>query len=131
MNGSSNSKESAIRIAKIVILVSILITMPFINIGRNSADPVISDNLDSTKTTRWDFQNADNYTEQNVTLGGGMAALELSNGSWLETDYSDFSLGWTDANTTIGPDGNVTLKGNVSNLIDNGDFSALGNWNFV
>ncbi|MCK5548106.1 MAG: hypothetical protein KAI64_03770, partial [Thermoplasmata archaeon] len=116
---------------EIAVLVILLGTMPFLNIGRNSADPSIDDHLDGTKTARWNFQDPANYTSENVTLGGGTVELAQTGGSWLETDYSDFNQGWNDTNSTLTPDGNITLLGNESNLITNGNFSTPGDWNYV
>jgi hypothetical protein len=75
--------------------------------------------------------DAQDYSGENVTIASGEGVLNLTDGIWIDTDYSDFMGGSLDPNTTVSTDGYVTLLGDNADLIGNGNLSSGFDWNFM
>jgi hypothetical protein len=83
------------------------------------------------RTATWTLDDPGYYTSENLTFQGGGANLSLDGYSWNETTSSDFSDGSWDDNVTITSDGNLTLKHDDTNLVQNGDFSTGSDWGYA
>src|SRR5437867_5896870 len=114
----------------IVVVALLLIGSIFVSF-RALADPAVNDNLNGTKTARWDFWDPANYTTSNVAMSPGNLTLASTPGSWPQTSDLDFTANGTPDPTIRIVNGSIRLAGNEANLVANGDFSQASNWTWT
>jgi hypothetical protein len=94
-------------------------------------EPLITDIGSWRRTANWTLDNPGYYTTENLTFQGGDVDLALNGYYWNESTPGDFSDGTWDDNITITSDGNLTLKHDDTNLVQNGDFSTGSDWGYT
>src|SRR5437867_5421576 len=114
----------------IVVVALLLIGSIFVSF-RALADPAVNDNLNGTKTARWDFWDPANYTTSNVAMSPGNLTLASTPGSWPQTSDLDFTANGTPDPTIRIVNGSIRLAGNEANLVANGDFAQVSNWTWT
>ena len=124
-----NLTRKAIHLLVLIVVVQSIMA-GFSNRPVSGQEPVVSDVGSWRRTATWGLDDPGNYTLNNVNFQSGSANLTLNDFSWSESNQSDFMDGSWDDNVTITPDGNLTLKHDDTNLIQNGDFSADSDWTY-
>ncbi len=125
-----NLTRKAIHLLVLIVVVQSMM-VGFSNRPVSGQEPVVSDVGSWRRTATWTLNDPGYYTSENVTFQGGGANLSLDGYSWNETSSSDFSDGSWDDNVTITSDGNLTLKHDDTNLVQNGDFSTGSDWSYA
>jgi len=89
-----------------------------------------ADNSDGTKTVTWTFEDGAGFDSMDIRFGPAGAELRRTNETVVLNSTEDFvQAGSTDPNGTI-LNGSVHLKGDWTNRISDGGFSADGTWDY-
>jgi hypothetical protein len=115
----------------VLILVMQSIMAGFSHRNASGQEPVVTDIGSWRRTATWALDDPGYYTSENTTFQSGAVDLSMNEYFWNESTPGDFSDGTLDDNVTITTDGNLTLKHDDTNLVQNGDFGVATDWSYV
>jgi hypothetical protein len=98
----------------LIIITSFFIISP-IN-GGLSAEPVVSSKTPESTMVTWEFESANNYISENITIRDNRVELDKIVTTWTQDDMLDFQSGTFD-NISITDDSNLKLSPTSESLV--------------